>query len=226
SAGSTYTATYSPATPPDMTGTYYVIVETDATNRIDEFAFEQNNTGFDPNPVTVNLTPPPDLEFTAFDAPAAATAGRPFTASYTVHNLGTTATLATSWRDAFFLSTDDQLDVASDLRIGTQGITLPNGLAADAGYSRVRSLATPADLASGQYYLFAVTDIDDQVYELDNGNNVLPEPVPMTIESRPADLNVLGLDTIEPGQSLVGSGGSLALLWGVRNDGLGGTIRT
>ena len=99
---------------------------------------------------------------------------------------GTTATLATSWRDAFFLSTDDQLDVASDLRIGTQGITLPNGLAADAGYSRVRSLATPADLASGQYYLFAVTDIDDQVYELDNGNNVLPEPVPMTIESRPA----------------------------------------
>ena len=51
-----------------------------------------NNTGSDPSPTTVNLTPPPDIEILSVDAPGAVTAGHAISISYTVANNGSTAT--------------------------------------------------------------------------------------------------------------------------------------
>lgn len=215
-----YTASYSPSLPVGMTGTFFVFVQTDATNRIDEFAFELNNSNHDATPVTINLTPPPDLEVESFLAPATASAGRAFAISYTVTNFGATATPNTSWSDAFFLSADNQFSADTDLRLGTQGNFFGAGLEPGDSYSRQRALATPVNLDAGDYYLFAVTDIDNVVFELDNANNVLSTPSLITISSEPADLEITSLST--PASATAGAG--IAFSWTVTNNGSGDTI--
>ena len=215
-----YTATYSPSLPVGVTGTFYVFVLTDATNRIDEFAFELNNSNYDATPVTVNLTPPPDLEVEQLDVHTpAASAGRPFALTYRVFNNGATGTPNTSWKDAFFLSTDNQFDPATDLRIGTEPTGFSLGLDAGDGYEKMRTVTTPADLAPGDYYLFAVADVDNVVFELDNANNV-GLPIQLTVISEPADLQVIALEA-----PLVANAGQvLTLNWSVLNSGVGDTI--
>ena len=120
-----YTVTRSVRLPEGVSGPFFFFVRTDATNVIDEFAFELNNSNFDAQPTTVNLTPPPDLEVVSVNLPATGQAGHGFTFTYTGTNAGALRTPNSSWTDEFYLSSDNQLG-AGDTLLSSRFIAFPD----------------------------------------------------------------------------------------------------
>lgn len=211
-----YVVTPTISLPVDLYGQFYVLVVTDATNRVDEFAFEDNNSNYDPTSLTIHLTPPPDLEITAFEGPASVLAGHDFPVTYTVVNNGATPTPNEYWSDAVYLSVDGQLDLGSDLVLRYRTVQFPGGMDVDSSYTSQLSMAAPAD-AAGTYTLFLITDRNNQVFELDDENNITSQAI--AIVSSPPDLVVTSID----GDTAVQAGGSLNLTWTVENQGTGAT---
>ncbi len=203
--------------PAGVSGTFYFFVAADATNQLDEFAFETNNSGYDPVPTTINLTPPPDLEASGVGVADTALAGHSMTVSYHVTNFGSTATPNDSWSDAFYLSEDSQFDPTVDLLLGQR--THLGALAVDGSYDATASLTLPNGL-SGPRYVFVAVDADNGVFELNDGNNVAPDAAPVLINSLPADLVVASAAV----SGTPAAGGSITITWTVRNRGDGDTI--
>ncbi|NJL51381.1 MAG: hypothetical protein HC930_02690, partial [Hydrococcus sp. SU_1_0] len=92
------------------------------------------------------------------------------------------------------------LDIG-DYRDNSINLTLPDGI-------------------SGNYYLFAKTDSNDDVFELDNDNNIAFDTI--TIDSKPADLAVS--EVIIP--SIIEAGTGTLISWTVTNQGTGDTVKT
>ncbi|MBE9039148.1 CARDB domain-containing protein, partial [aff. Roholtiella sp. LEGE 12411] len=186
-AGTGYNLSQSVTLPIGVSGDFFFFVRTDAGNQVYENAFESNNTGYDTTATKINLTPPPDLEVEFVDAPATASASRPLTINYRVTNFGATATPNSSWNDTFYLSTDTQLDTNTDFKLGERSRfgTLDIG----ASYDNSAIFTLPNGL-SGTYYAFVVTDSGNNVFELDNDNNIVFDSTPINISSQPADLVV------------------------------------
>ncbi|MBE9168127.1 tandem-95 repeat protein [Pleurocapsales cyanobacterium LEGE 06147] len=201
--------------PEGISGDYYFLVRTDAGNQVYEGALSANNTGYDTIPTTIFLTPPPDLEIRV-DAPNTALASHEITLNYRLGNYGSTATTTGTWTETFYLSLDEQLD-SSDLVLGSRrhyGI-----LGTDDYRDKSISLTLPNGI-SGEYYLFAKTDTSDEVFELDNDNNIAYDTI--TIASQPADLVVS--EVIAPETLEAGTGTRIS--WTVINQGTGDTAIT
>jgi hypothetical protein len=201
--------------PEGISGDYYFLVRTDAGKQVYESALAANNTSFDPTPTKVFLTPPPDLEISV-DAPNTALASHNLTVNYRLSNYGATATPYGRWTNAFYLSVDDRLD-SSDLLL--DGRTFTGSL--DLGEDRNQSVTlTLPNGISGQYYLFAKADSNDEVFELDNNNNIAFDRI--TIASQPADLVVSEVTAPE----LAEAGTGMQISWTVINQGTGDTVKT
>jgi RHS repeat-associated protein len=211
-----YTSSQTVSLPIGISGNYYFFVRTDAGNQVYENIFESNNTGHKATPTRINLTPPPDLEIASLTAPTQATASRALNFSYQVTNFGSTTTPNYSWADRFYLSLDNQLDPNTDLYIGNQSHY--GSLAPDESYSSNFSYTLPNTLA-GNYYLFGITDSNNEVFELDNGNNTFLVATPIAITSQPADLIVVSASAPTTGEA----GKALRVEWTVRNQGTGDT---
>jgi hypothetical protein len=171
-AGESYNASHTVTLPIGVSGDFFFFVRTDAGNRVYENIFDNNNTGYDATTTQVNLTPPPDLEVEFVNAPAQATASRPLTISYRVTNFGATATPNYFWTDTFYLSADDQLDISNDLRLGSQSHY--GALDVDESYDN-SSTFTLSNTIAGTYYAFVVTDSNNDVFELNNDNNIVKD---------------------------------------------------
>ena len=215
-SGASYTVSKEVELPVGISGNYYFLVRTDAGNYVFEQAFKENNTGSTANPVNIRLTPPPDLEVDFVDAPASATASRPLTFNYRVTNYGSTRTPNNSWSDSFYLSTDNKLDIATDYKLGDRSRF--GALNVDEFYTASATFSLPNTL-TGTFYLFAIADSSNQVFELDNNNNSNFDSQVITITSRPADLIVSG----NTSQSIVENGKSLRVNWTTTNQGIGDT---
>ncbi|MDB9426220.1 CARDB domain-containing protein, partial [Microcystis aeruginosa CS-564/01] len=215
-SGASYTVSKEVELPVGISGNYYFLVRTDAGNYVFEQAFKENNTGSTANPVNIRLTPPPDLEIDFVDAPASATASRPLTFNYRVTNYGSTRTPNNSWNDSFYLSTDNKLDIATDYKLGDRSRF--GALNVDESYTASATFTLPNTL-TGTFYLFAIADSSNQVFELDNNNNSNFDSQVITITSRPADLIVSG----NTSQSIVENGKSLRVNWTTTNQGIGDT---
>ncbi len=224
-----YTVTVNVVPPYSVSGEYYFFVVTDATNTVNEFAFEHNNSNHDSTPTLIHLTPPPDLELTIDNAPAVVEAGRTFTIRYTVTNFGATRTPNTRWNDAVYLSSDGVFNPLEDTRLSLQPVNrpfqvlhdqtvLPGGLGVGESYSRTVTLKTDVDL-EGVYTLFIVADSDDVVFELDNANNLIALEV--TVVANPPDLVVSDIT----GDAAAQSGKPMTIDYTVTNQGGGDTIR-
>ena len=132
------------------------------------------------------LTPDhPDLVVDLVTTPlATAFSGSNIDVSYTVSNIGDIATKTNLWRDRIILSTDNTLD-SSDRILKTiehQGILTPN-----ASYTNTTSVKLTEEI-SGDYYLFAVTDINNNVFELlaeDNNTGVTTTPIAVSLKPVP-----------------------------------------
>ncbi|AFY47683.1 CARDB domain-containing protein,putative collagen-binding protein,Calx-beta domain-containing protein,subtilase family protease [Nostoc sp. PCC 7524] len=160
-----YTATANFNLPIDLNGSYYVIVRTDRNNLVTEGALENNNDQASDSTVAVSLSPVPDLVVDAVDAPEQAIAGQPFSLTWTVTNNGAVTT--GTWYDAFYLSRDQVFDRNSDIYLGFQNRT---ALGAGESYTTTQAFNLPRGLA-GLFYVFAVTDGGNAIYERNGENN-------------------------------------------------------
>jgi phospholipase/lecithinase/hemolysin len=211
-----YTSSQTVSLPIGISGDYYFFIQTDVSNQVYENVFESNNTGYKATPTRINLTPPPDLEIASLTAPTQATASRALNFSYQVTNFGSTTTPNYYWTDRFYLSLDNQLDTNTDLRIGEQSHY--GSLAPDESYSNNFSYTLPNTL-TGNYYLFGITDSNNEVFELNNENNTFLATTPIVITSQPADLVVVSASVPTTGEA----GKALRVEWTVRNQGTGDT---
>ncbi len=158
--GESYTNSLTAKLPRGIDSNYYFLVKTDANNNVFEFDNENDNFGVG-GPTDVDLTPPPDFQVTAVNAPAQGFSGQPLNLTWTVTNQGTGKNLETSWYDEVFMSADDVLDgvdrsLGKFYRSGT--------LNAGTGYNVSQTVTLPIGF-SGDFFFFVRTDAGNQVYE-------------------------------------------------------------
>jgi subtilase family serine protease len=217
--GQSYTSQATVNLPIGVAGGFFMFIKSDIYNNVYEHIFEENNAAYDLTATTITLTPPPDLEFESLVLPSQARSGGILPVSYRVTNFGATETPTQYWVDKFYLSIDHQLDTATDLLLGTSQYF--GTLQAGEGYDRNLNFSLPNTLV-GAYYLFGVTDSGDQVFELNNTNNILQSVNKVQIASQPADLVVS--EVILP--TVAEAGKSMQVNWTVNNQGAGDTIAT
>ena len=163
--------------------TYYYVVS--AVNRLGESA----------DSVEVDATPkiPSDLVVAAVQAPSSVAPGSIVSIADTTKNQGAGAAGASVTR--FYLSANAMLDAADTLLDGSR--TVP-ALAAGASSSGSTSVAFPANLPVGMYYVIAKADADAGVAEANETNNTASR----VIQSG-ADLVVASLGV--PGSAVAGA---------------------
>jgi subtilase family serine protease len=146
--------------------TYRLSALVDSDHGVTEL--DETNNAFTAD-TTVTVTPyQPDLVVTALSGPPSGLAivGRPLSVTSSVRNVGPSPT--TSFRVAFFLSTDGQLDVA-DIPLGTRTIST---LASGGTSTATSNLVIPAPTPPFDYRLIAKIDDQQIVPELLETNNI------------------------------------------------------
>jgi len=177
---------------------------------------ETNNAGASAAPIMIQLTPPPDLQVTALNGPAAAFSGGRIQVYWKVENLGAGATRSGGWLDRIYLSASAVFDANTALTL--QSVYHPGDLAANGFYTQTSSLTLPQAI-SGPHYLFVRTDAAAVVYEhIWEGNNLSAPAGPLQITlTPPPDLEIRSLSIPSSGFS----GQTLPVVWTVTNNGAG-----
>jgi hypothetical protein len=177
--GGNYTASRAFEVPIDLAGQFYVLVQTDSLGGVDEGTLEANNVGAMLGITTVNLSPVPDLVMQGVDAPATAISGRSLQMNWTVRNDGSDA--ARNWRDTFYLSRDQVFDRDTDIVLGSYN--RGTGLAAGQSYTETQTFTVPQGL-EGSFYVFAVADSGNSVYERRvEANNISLDRRPLQVSA-------------------------------------------
>ena len=162
-----YTNNVSVQIPNGISGKYYAYVITDATGNVFEYTYRQHNTGRSIKPIKVTLAPYPDLLVTKVQMPD--TALNPQVAiTWKVTNTGPGIALA-DWTDRVFISTSSTWNPANVTKLSS--VVHTTNLVTDASYTQTDTLILPS-LASGRYYFYVYTDINNQVFEVNGGPNL------------------------------------------------------
>ncbi len=193
-AGADYTQDSSFSLPPGMAGTFYVIVETNSNDQVDE-TNTSNNTAFAPQPVQISLPPQADLVAGTVTIPANALAGQDITVSYQVTNGGGNPADG-SWVDSLYLSPTPNW-VVSDPLLGqvhqTQDVA-PGG-------SYTGSLTAPVPgVTPGSYYVILRTNILDTLPESTLTNNLSASLTQTAIDAPELTLGTTIDGTLDQGQ--------------------------
>ncbi len=214
--GGSYNQSQTITLPQGISGSYTVFVVTNADSAVYEGTNGANNDT-DSAPLTINLTPPPDLQVQDVQGPTGAIAGQSLTVSWTVVNNGTGQTVPNSWYDSVYLSRDQYADPTS-IYLGS--VANPEGLGPDgASYNSSLTATLPASI-SGAYYIVVVADSGDVVYEGPGGHtdNVGSSPTTFTVTLAPlSDLTVSAVTV--PVSGVVGQSPSTPITWTVNNIG-------
>jgi hypothetical protein len=215
-AGASYSDSRSVSLPAGISGTYYLLVSTNSNAAVFENGDVSDNV-LPSAPITVNLTPPPDLTTTLTTVPTSAQASHAITFTYNVTNTGAGSAPNDSWTDSYFLSPTSTFHPATAILLGNQSQASP--LSADASYTPTVTETLPNGL-SGTYYLFAEADSGGAVFELPGDEaDRISAPVAVQITSLPANLAV----TTVQAPTAAASGGSALVNWTVTNQGIGDT---
>jgi subtilase family serine protease len=211
-SGSSYWQTNSIRVPVVKSGTYYFFLSADFYDNIFE-TDESNNVS------VVRITfiiQPPDLKPIGLQAPSQITASPNPTITYAwgVTNQGIGAALADNfWRDSLFLSLKSVLDYSAIPLFSTYGASqlMPGG-----SYWITNFVKLPVT-TNGTYYLLLETDANNDVFELDENNNVIAVPIVITV--LPPDLAPLSLQVQAPFDDRANP--TVLMTWGVTNQGVG-----
>ncbi|MDZ4848231.1 MAG: CARDB domain-containing protein [Pirellulaceae bacterium] len=192
-------------------GTYEVtVLVKDSEGADDTETFDINVLGLE---VLANL----EVEWVG--APEIAIADQATTIYYRITNSGPKVTKGTSWIDRIYFSSDNSLDLTSDIVVGSNphiGELIP-------GASYTASFTTGGlQIPVGSYTVFVVADSENSILEQNNFDNSRSSMVGTTITNQPADLVVV--DFIAP--SILEFNTPLVLAWTVRNGGSGATSET
>ncbi len=185
--------------PTGADGDYQFLVVTDYRDSVEEQDREDDNLTASA-PVTIALTPPPDLLVTSIMTPTQAFSGQPVTVSWTVQNVGNGDTVGSLWYDRLYLSQDDVLD-GGDRDYGA--FSHSGALTSGASYTVSRQVTLPEGI-SGDWHFIVVTDAYNYVFEhvLEN-NNTQAAGTPLQVNlTPPADLEVDSL--IIPATAIAG----------------------
>ncbi len=178
--GGSYTHTVEVTLPVTLQGTYYVVVHTGGPY---EFIYTTNNTNVS-GPLTVTLTPAPDLTPTQIVAPTTAGAGDQVDVSWTVQNLGP-GDANTPWTDSLQLR---QVGGGAVYNLGQFSYTLP--LQAGKSYSRDELVGLPSNVQG--VFQFAVTTATGLFENGATANDTYVDPNQLTLTLPPnPDLQVL-----------------------------------
>ena len=206
--------------PIDASGAYRILLVTDATDIVEEQTGEDDNVaGRD---FGVSLSPHSDLAVSNVTAPDL-TVADPATISigWTVTNESDGVGRETGWVDTVYASRDDVIGDGDDFVLATIENNAPLG--SGESYSRVVEVMLPAGF-SERLRIYVVADKDGTVFEngLTANNTALADNVTDVANAPYADLVLTDIE-VAPDAS---SGGTLAIAWTVRNDGIGQTDRT
>ncbi len=150
-------------------GLYYVLVEIDSGDSVIESNESNNVLSSETTLVITRILN--DLTIQSANAPAFGQAGGAITVSWDVMNNGNDPTYLDRWVDKVYLSEDTTLDPAADYicaQVYRNGALDPG-----ATYSENRTFSLPFGV-EGRYYLFVITDADDELYEHNmEQNNIL-----------------------------------------------------
>ncbi len=153
-----------PQIPP---GSYFVIVEVDPTNAIDE-TNELNNTLVGATPFASG----PDFTISQVTIPAFVQPGATAAISTTIDSISVPFTGALTYR--LFASTDTALDMG-DPPLGNYTVNF----AGEPSLTDMQAVAFPAALAPAMYYVIAEVDPISAVVEVDDNNNITPSDTSM-----------------------------------------------
>jgi hypothetical protein len=204
-------------------GAYFLLVQTDANNQLNEGNGEGNN--FVARPITITRPPKPDLVVDSIVAPNSAFFGQTILVQYTVRNIGGGPTNAAAWQDFAYLSVDDVPEIEDPFKIP---VTNVNFLSSGETYTATVEVKIPQGLV-GQYKIIVWTDGDGtnhrsniyphQVVEEDDENNYgIARPIQINAPPVP-DLRTTNVVAPEE----VFAGGQMPLTWRVENLGDGVT---
>jgi subtilase family serine protease len=215
-AGLSYDATANVTLPSCISGNYYLFVFTDSRKQIFEYDptlnAEANNTS---TARQISITSSPsDLRVTAVANPVSGVAGQPAAFSWTVANQGTGTTLNTVWNDEVYLSPTANFVKANSTRIGA--FTHNGALAVGGSYSQTQNIVIP-NSTQGNYYVFVLTDANDNVEECGaaNGNNFEGSATIFNVSNSLPDLTV---SNFAFANSFI-AGQNVNVTWSVANGG-------
>ena len=214
-------------TPPlCLSGTYYLIISTDAGGQIPEYDptldAEANNTRATSGTVAIAAAPIPDLIVPNVSAAGPVTAGTLLTLSWTVKNQGA-GSAVTPWSDTIYLSQSAVFD-GSARQVGN--FAAPATLIAGSSYTQKQQVTVPSDLA-GPYYVYVITNAGSQLNECSAGNNDTGRTngtlqIIAAATPPPPALSALTVSQVTAPSS-VQSGGTISLHWTVTNTGTAAT---
>ncbi|QGZ92576.1 CARDB domain-containing protein [Microcystis aeruginosa] len=207
--------------PSQVTGEWYITPWSDAYDVILEDTRDTNINPDDPNeldnnnykarPITVLLTPPPDLVVTSVIAPSEGLGGKPFTVKWTVKNEGAGETDKNEWTDRVYLSNTPTISSSSQLL--ELGNIKHNG---KLGKGEIYTGEYTFDLtppATGNH-IIVTTDVYDNIWEGPYGSNNNRSQT-TNVTASPADLQVTKIEVL--GDNF--SGEKTTIKWTVTNQG-------
>ncbi len=199
-----YTPNISGTPYPYLTASAHLLGDLQEQNPYDNFFFQM-----------VNILPPPspDLIPVNITAPATAVANSHITLSWDIVNQGAEVS-SSSWHDAVYICADTEFNLDNALYLGhlkTDKLMSLN----DTAHCQM-DITLPAE-ASGNYYVYVMTDIENAIYEgLGESNNTVRAAGTLNIQPIPtADLQVTQV-TIP---STISLGSSYPISYTVINDG-------
>jgi hypothetical protein len=222
--GHSYTtdATFTIST--NLVGKYYVFIKVNSTNQLLE-QVTSNNMLRSAQTLTIIVPETPDMELRDFGAPTIATAADTITINFSVINEGGVH-IRGNWSDRVWISPDSTINISQNTgsgmlgpnaRAGAQYYHYQDTLLSDSSYFGALDLIIPHTFY-GKYYLRAVADDQNQIFETASTNNLNDDPAD-TIEvilRPPADLVVTSITP--PASALAGT--PMMVGWTVQNQGL------
>lgn len=208
--------------PDKLAGDFYIYVQTDYTNTVYEAGKDTNNTTRSALPIKIHLKTWPDLQVSNIQTSIDSTlAGAVIPVTFKIVNKGDGPISGMSWTDKLYISAEAQFDVSKAVFIKEflQSRTLPK----DSAYTVNTSVAIPAQISDGIYYLYVVTDANGNIGENANETNNTGKSKSLFVKRYPpVDLAVASVTSV----TSTGTGNTITVAWSIKNIGVSATLQT
>ena len=209
-SGDGYDAHVTGTIPQGTSGSYHVLLRTDANSSVYEYRYESNNVLVGPGISVVA----PDLRVSSVEAPQSATIGESLEVTWTVSN-GGDGDAKRDWQDRIWLSKDAVLS-RDDVSLGTRSRNA-EALLPGADYTGHIGVQLPLDASvmPGEYFVLVEADSGQNQPESDDSNNsAASTAVALRAASHP-DLAVTDISV----PATASANGQINVSWTVANHG-------
>jgi hypothetical protein len=211
--------------PEGISGNYYIYLHADATDSIFENGQESNNRVRSSIPISISLTPFPDLVVTRLTVPDTLRAGFNMPVSFTVKNNGNAPAVGKTWYDELYVSSS--VNYAANTSKLVKTFLRSQSLQPGAEYSVDDTALIQVDadgkliiggqlLDSSFVYFHLKTDASNELYEFNGENNNILVSTKVYVIPPRIDLDILQVSTADTADS----GLPAFVQWQVRNNGI------